>query len=1194
MAAYNVAQDRKSRKEQFDRLIHYFSGNFIVVRTLSHAKEKISGLFQPVDVLSSILLKDENSSGFTFEDYEHLTKLKENDFDYHLLEALVANEPKEDDLESDAPITRWFIEWSVQLVKLVRVSRHVQYDVPLETTGLFLIAHPDDSEVVSSILQNAPTFPIALLFIGDSLDPEKLKEIQANASKSLILDTSECSDVDALCQNGSKLHEFTIDFVKHCLEKLNYTHSDVEKIKKKTSKSPQSDESTRRTLYILMSEELHHGLQTVTSNMCRTYTDHDIQALAHVYSGILQYKRMKQQIKGESHHGDLDNIIFDFDKAASLYLKFGKKWESLLISIFSLFVEDDTEVTKFATKNASFELKTKSDHARSALSLELCSLHSEKKRKRMFQMVMAGHMYNQAGLYNLSKRCYLLAVPEYEEKGWNVSYEHLFGALGRYNAQYFVNALNGLSNVCESKLFANYEHFGDIQSVESLKSQQYAGDREISYLRRLMKVSFMVSSGKSKTKLRISSSSSAFPGLTIEGSIVPSIEQNGSLPFPVRVPLILLKSREGVPGRNCFLLSFKLLRVLGNPKDHDYTSYNERYLEEEYMNKCIEKLASEHEEWKLCLDFTRSLDRASFKRSTKQNTLPRTIRKDSPILLQLEFVNPLHIPLHCDEFYILIGSESESWWEKVQVLSYSSDDSLKEYAFVYLKELEKQILYMQFKISRCGSFVIKGVRWKLFSSANFWVPLYLSGGKVTIKTDTTVLKSQPLCDYLNGRRKNYGLHFKISEKQPIVSVEFYRRNPSDYFTSFDKREDFDIYDKEFLKAIKLSEGKEFCEALDSEQLVRTNDPLEEYDPLLCIVRCISGEFVFTELNIKNKGSYPISTITIKMTSVGIFKLPMYPIGFRIVSNNAKSLWNVTQGHTIKIRENVLDEKTFDVVISGDGPLLNPDETASVFFFMIPNLVGDSDICCVSGHVSITSEGDNVETIVVFKQFYLLSDGVVVLANADHPLSKVIKCNIKNHSDKDITSLTFYNDDKILEPVISPVRVLNTKLDIEKTIVIKKKTSTSTLLPYNDKFTSFVVKWNSGNVFGFEYPAISIPTYAKLVVDVKADLNVIQWEGKPLVVNINFGITNISKEAFESCYAKVPLFNTREDCHKWFFVGTTKRKIPATQPGETQNIAFSALIPLPGVYIFTASDLSFTGTIQPVTIPSRQQTIVVNN
>ncbi|UKJ88299.1 hypothetical protein MACJ_000743 [Theileria orientalis] len=697
----------------FKELVGAFCGPAILVRQFPHSVSRLKECAgtSGIQILKNAAAGNIKASAFSFTDYDHISGLLTRDLEHNLLDSLRRN----DNLVSESidydlghyyrDYSKWFKDWCVTLASGLRVRRHKRYKIPVERNGVFIFIHQrDDLEQLKRVINEWAHFKLSIVYLSEEYPEEFTTLMTHNTVEYCIVNTKE--DV----AKSPQLTELLEKHINSCYELLKWNvealQSSVRNVKL-TSKMLYSSEAEKNlgNLSLLMCEELALGKDGTIYSVIKSNLDHEILALSELLHGYYFYKygieRVSEHSQSLNQGEESDrstgySVLSHFEKAIAHFNRHNCVYESFYVSILSLLIGDNEELNKLLAKNSLLELTSNSDFARSALCLELSSIRCKKAKRKNFQLVMAGHLFNQATFENLSKRCYLACIDEYE--GWDVSEQHLYGLLGNFDSRFIVNSMNIISSAYENRYSNQYtcdfqkptqgvqQHdVSPTQSVLSTKlddgqrpgvgdepvfdgketsmeqvkpggedkeSEQghdaqdrrsetsesssdsgsgvVSADKEIYYLKKLMKLKTFQNNTKHQLSTPISGSFQNYPAIYYIHHELPKIE--GLTPFLVRVPIIYLR-KNGIIGTN--------VKISTCYVDDLY----QKLLENSFRDAT----------WQKCMKFYNIKDhvKKDFFAADSKNK-GANYMKNAKLNLSIQLLNPLNVALDCSNFKVLI------------------------------------------------------------------------------------------------------------------------------------------------------------------------------------------------------------------------------------------------------------------------------------------------------------------------------------------------------------------------------------------------------------------------------------------------------------------------------------------------------------------------------------------------------------
>ncbi|ORM42015.1 uncharacterized protein BXIN_1039 [Babesia sp. Xinjiang] len=1182
--------------ELFERLSTQYSGACILLKPTERAREKIvSEGYKSCTQLINTALKGNNGVNISVKlEFEEEQDVHEDkDFDTLLLNAVTDNAPEFDTDEIHfVGYTPWFSEWAVTLAKIVRCSRHKTLGIPSDANGITVLCTPDDNvdEVAKLLGEIESTKFRSMVVMGKDESGELIEWFKTVYKEGLILHTvnidrgiSEHSGTTK--ELATVLRKLVDDCVAHkkaaCAAKGK---EDVPQVSSKTAKAKLSNADTTviKSILVAMNDELDAGAHLgYIDDVCRGM-EHEIQGVAFVYSALSHIKAVNEvsNSQTEKENGSkvdpilaTEKAIADLERAINIFMKFEAKKDALFASVLMATIGGEAETRKLGIISATMELKSKADFVRAALSLELCTFATDKSRKKSFNLVMAGHLYIQAGLINLTKRCYMLAVPVYKDRGWNMASDFLYGTLGRYDPLYCIDALNGLADQFEilncHKYMKNYDD-------NFLKSPWYIGDREMIHLRRFMKMSVLDCESqrikKENATATICAAYGPYPAIVYGKMDTPPL--NGDVPYLVRVPFVFLRNKEGVPGNNCELLWTDQMCALGQGNDKLFNNSVDSFeLQEAAFSRRVKHLAEMDAAWRPCYDFISDYGNISYRVDPESGyTLPKQATKPAtncPLgkstVIKLDLVNPLHIGIHCDEFHVLIKDDKESWWQKSTVIVIGNE---KNDNFVYLSEGERRIVYLKFTVMKPGLFHICGLAWKLFGCVSCWVPLYLCGPRKTKGAPLYQNKNQSLDFYADSREVNSGLSLSIRDTHPEIEIALSKVTKLPF------------------SAIPLDKNSELFQKVQRYIGISESEDMYNFDEggNLSMDEAIDGEFVITKLLIKNTGTEPIEKLILNVKTSGECHLANCPIAYISTANNVSVFWEDAAKCNLG---SVTGNKSHEVTLRNDaGTLILPNDVMSIFMLMVPRATDGANVLCIQGKLQTSAKCYNSDGNVAFWRFYTIGDGLDLSYDYDHSVRDMVKCSVVNKSKNDIKSLCFYdNSGSLIKKHIN-----NQLASRNTTTEVRKTSSFLSVLPFNPNQSTLTLRWERGNAVGLVTSNVHVDSKARVLVRITSDVSNIRYDGAPILIHLHVILENPTEETIPSLRVEAIRNKLADDIHTWFYVGVLTVDVPHILPKSTVRIGFDVLIPLPGKYFFTYDNINITHT-HPVSITPCEQLMV---
>ncbi|KAK1936296.1 hypothetical protein X943_002621 [Babesia divergens] len=1180
----------------FERLLRQFHGAYILARTTEAAHKKIttSGFRSCTELIEKILVRysnDQTAAKVEFEAESDLLRLAEGDFESQLLDAVTRNVPEFGSQELDfVGYPPWFTEWAVTLAKLLRTQRYKTLDIPPDSRGVILFCSSDDDKETIRKMLGDPESSIfrAVVVFGENQARTFLNDLKGTYKETanhVIVNSDskpleECLMDDTLPMFIAKVGETCIAHNQLALASRERRNS-VPHISSKVAKSKptSADIAAMKSIIMAMNDDLYGDSPSGYIDDVCSATDYEIQGLAYIYSALSHVNTMKRHIGLPQNEGDyktahkrtLDKAISELDKAINILLKYDCKWDALLAAIFMATIGGDVEARRLGTISATMEIKSKSDFARAALSLELCTFFTAKQRRKMFHLVMAGQLFLQAGLMNLTKRCYMVSLPLYKEKGWNLASDFLHGTLSRCEPLFCIDALNGMADNCE---FLNC-HTNMKSYEESIgKSSWYNSDREMTHLRRLMKLS--VTNYAPDDILEKNAASvvccaySSYPALLYGKKDIPPLD--GNIPYLVRVPLVILRNNEGVPGKNCeLLLSESICDVGGVSSDPPYNTADDFDMQEATITKKIKAKAEVDPAWKMCYEFINNYGNISYRldsNSLGYNLPKEGVRSASnyPLgadsVIKVEVVNPLHINIHCDDFHLLIKNDQEIWWENATVINMKADDDSGQVHqnpkdnFVYLVEGERRVIYLKFKVTKPKTFSVVGLAWKLFGCVSCWVPLYLSGQRRTKGAPVHHKGIDHLDNYMGDRLANPGLSLSIHETSPHVAIALSK------VTRFpENMRPLNEVDAHYCTL------KRYFQGVDDDLQDDFNN-----QGYLSMGETIAGEFVITKLSIKNTGTSPIDSVTLNIKTSGKCDVTNYPLGYRSQASNVMVTWEDMAKCNLGC---ISGNKTYQVTLQDESTsLVLPGGVLSIFTLMVPGSEDAPNMLCIQGRLTVSSKIHAVNTHMAFWRFYSTSNGLSVSYKYDHSLTDMLQCTVVNKSKKNVESISFYDPDgsQIIPIVRSP------SLEKQRAAIgVRRNSELLSALPFQLNWSHVNMSWECGDAFGLVKSEVAIDTRARLLVKIRSTTSSIKYTGKPSIVRIEFVFENPTCRRIPSMQVEARRKQGLRDEHNWFYVGLLTGAIPDISPNQSEHVGFDVVLPLPGMYVFTHENLVIRNT-----------------
>ncbi|BAM39423.1 conserved hypothetical protein [Theileria orientalis strain Shintoku] len=1213
----------------FKELVGAFSGPIIVVRQFPHSVTRLKecAATSGTQMLKNAVAGNAKASAFSFADYDHISGLLSRDLEHNLLDSLRRN----DELVSEsidyelghyyADYSKWFKDWCVTLASSLRVKRHARYKIPIERNGVVIFAHQkDDLEQLERVIGEWADFKLSIVYLCEEYPEEFTTLMTHNTVEYCIVNTKE--DV----ATSPQLLELVEKHVNACHDLLQWNvealQSAVRNVKL-TSKMLSSAEAERNlgNLSLLMCEELALGRDGAICSVIKSNLDHEILALAELLHGCYVYKygaeRAGEQSPALSQGDESDrstgsSALSHFEKAIAHFNRHNCAYESFFMSVLSLVIGDSEELNKLLSKNALLELSSTADFARSALCLELSSIRCNKVKRKHFQLVMAGHLFNQATFKNLSKRCYLACIDEYE--GWDVSKQHLYGLLGNFDPGFIVNSMNIISSAYENRYSNQYTYAQDRRSETSEASSDngigvVSADKEIYYLKKLMRLKSFQNK-KHQMSTLISASFQNYPSIYYVHHELPKIE--GLTPFLVRVPIIYLR-KNGIIGTN--------VKIATSYVDDLY----QKLLENSFRDAT----------WQKCMKFYNIKDHV--KRdfvSTDGDSKGANYMKNTKLHLTMQLLNPLNVALDCSNFKILmelVGSDGRAdgvssgkavdedvdqsegevdgkyRWVDCEILSHDKNEGF------HMEPYEKKDLVLTFRTGEVGSFKVKGVCWKLFNCMYFWSPVYTVGRKLK---NYEWCKRLTLEEFISQRAVDKALYFNVYEERPKLKHSF--RKVSDL--SHLKKSVF--FAKKDLEYVSHDNHLMFYTekyARSTSELGQPNSGKELNTDNLCLFEYFNGESGLIEILLQNLENQPINSVMLRFKVLGTFKIAPYPVSYKFNSaehcdrlpgrKNANRpvkdsnsgvghghcgpepasvelSWNVINFPNVKVREDNLTEKMYEVYMrfKDDGVTLHR-HALSIYLFVEPIKFLDG-IALIDGSVSLSPKS-GLDLLLPFKLFLKVKAGPKFTGYFDYKDS--VKIQVQNRSSEHIRGLDFAVNDKPVSVVtgvdgatnlgaageyelvdVPPRSTVTFAIPIENPIQIlvdKHNTSEEKL-----KFTAF---WCTAHRFGVHSGSVEYSRY-KLCLSVASPQRERKFTPEPVVVTLTLTLQNVSTESIKSL--SVSAIQDYEGEHVYTFIGVTKRNVSVIHPGKSVCLDFSVLMSLPGVYSFSPLDFKLVSPL----------------
>ncbi|GIX63102.1 trafficking protein particle complex subunit 8 [Babesia caballi] len=1182
-----------SQDALFERLARQLQGACMLVKATRTAREKIAaaGFKSCTQLVHQCLESDEKLKDATkleFEDEHEVAELEKGDYDTHLFNVVADNTPEFDPQDMDfVGYPLWFSEWALTLAKIVRCTRYKAFGIPHDTRGVMAFCTPGDNlEVVVNMLGKVESNTFrAIVVIGEDNSEVLINDLKSTYKEGVnhyVLESDSSSWQSCLKEESFPV--FIANMAKVCIAQTRLAITSAKRkkslphISSKYSKCEPTDADWEavRTIVMAINDELHaESALGYIEEACRG-TEHEIQGLAYVFSAISHVQKARgshdsAQKKGDSGKSNpaenIEKAIADLDKAIGIFLKYESKWDALVAAILMATIGGDAEARKLGAISATMELKSKADFVRAALSLELCTFFTQRLRKKVFNLVMAGHVYIQAGLLDLTKRCYTLAVPLYKEKGWSLASDFLYGTLSRYDPLYCIDALNGLADLCEMLnchvYMKNYDH-------DFIKSPWYGGDREMTHLRRLMKLSVAELGVDDITHKNASASVCCaygpYPSLLCGTASAPPL--GDSVPYLVRVPLVFQRNKEGVPGKNSELLVADALCAPGGEREEaTYNTADDVEQQEAAIGKQVKARAAADASWKPCYEFISDYGNISYRvDANSEYSLPKQPMKPAPhyflgadSVIKLELVNPLHIGIHCDEFHILVTGQDESWWEKAAIVTVEAGSDNRTQSkgkdnFVYLSEGERRHVYLKFRVEKPRVFNVAGVAWKLFGCVSCWVPLFVCGQRKTKGAPLCNQKAELLDEYISDRLSNAALSLSIRDTRPQLAIALSKvtQLPSN--------------------ALPLNEQNEHYKQVN--QYISTSDsegsPMFEEGGHLSMEEAIAGELVITRVSMKNTGASPIESVTLNVKTSGECHVTNYPMAYVSQAGNVRVVWEDMAKCNLG---SVTGNKAYQVTLQDDtGNLIAPDGTLSIYMLAVPSKTESKNVLCIQGRLKASSGSYNTDAVMAFWRFYVTGDGVTVSYDYDHSLPDMLQCTVVNNSKKDVEAIGFYDSNSVL--LQTQIRGPNL-LQPAHAIGLRKNTRLSSVMRFNPEDSMVTLRWECKDALGLVTSRIDIDPSARVLLKVTSEKSSITYAGVPLLVRVEFVFENPTAENIPSMRVEAIPNTSSDGIHGWFYVGVLIAEVPPIPPYGSGCIGFDVLLPRPGMYFFTHSNISIT-------------------
>uniref|UniRef100_A0A3B0MKB0 Uncharacterized protein n=1 Tax=Theileria annulata TaxID=5874 RepID=A0A3B0MKB0_THEAN len=1228
------------KNQILDDLISLYTGPLIVVRPFPKATEKIlkcAGC-SPLEMVQNIIKRHPKSSAFAFEGFNEVETLKQNDLAQSLMDSLKKNDREvgktlENTLgDKNEKYSKWFRDWCITLAKILRIKAGERFEAPLERNGVFIfVDNEDDFNQLEEVMEKYRDFPVTIILFSQGDSTEFSQVISKYNAQYLILQTFEDFN------DYSNLFEFVSKFIHSCYKNLETNVINLNsafkgiKLSSKIIKSPEPQRNLPN-LYMLMCDELGTRNETTINNVSKSTLEHEIHALSHLFYGIHLYNcKFKSQNSQEKYNTSEDsdknveipNIISHFDKAISIYNKQECQWESFFTNTLSVLLGEYEEFNKLLSNNYILQPSTQNEFARSAIFIELSSNLCVKQKKKIFQLVMAGRLFSQAGLENLSKRCYLSCLDEYED--WYITHEHLYGLLAAFDDNFLVNCLNILSNAYENK-YISYSSQEELHSSSDseqsgevdLASWKQASGNQIYYLKILMKIQSFSMKTKYLKNTPISAPFLNYPTIYYSHDLkLPLVDDK--TPFLVRVPIVYLRN-NGVNGTNLKLS----------------TTYVDDLYEKLLDNSFTDPL------WQKCMKFY------NIKDHTKKTFLPPTDRSNgsdyminTKLKLSLQLLNPLNIPIYCHNFKILVQEldstnlkkndsvqqcenkveeneqkVSDLKWVDCEILAKDNEEGFK------LGEFEKKNLILSFTTSNTGSFKIVGLCWNLFGEVVFWSPVYTVGRKQVKE----VCKKISLTEFINQREVDKSLYFNVFKDMPRF-IYFFRK-VSDLTllsnTVFYKKSDVETSDYDNLVRKYMEMYKDDTVNMKSSEVVENEN--------LCLFDCFNGESSLIEISLQNVKETPIKSLVLRFKVFGAFSIPPYPVSYKLSTPNISitrstdpydlesvfsskeilesvttvkhkydpdrltkiinSSWSVINLPNFKVKEISLTEKMYEVCMQFNDDSINlQKKTLSVYLFFQPLMVMDG-ISLINGSISVSPK-HGLDLVVPFKLFFRCLKGPTF--NAHFNYKDVIMIKAINNSKEEIVQLKFSVNDEPVKSTnselcpVPPKNTMNFAIPVENTLKYLSDGNNLSALDTSDRMR-FSVFWATPLRFGLFNGNVEFLEY-KVLVSLTVSKTELKLSDEPVIVNLVLTVHNISSELLDSM-SVYPVIKHQEDS-LISFIGVTKNRVDSINPGSFKSIEFTIIIPVPGIYHFSPQNFKLVGPLeQDVIYQDNINTIIV--
>ncbi|KAK2196853.1 TRAPP III complex [Babesia duncani] len=1117
----NMPSGGKNDHVCLDGLIEFLGNPQVLVRATLGFSRLCDNVTQTFNRLSA------GFSGIRFMTDASCSFINEDDFEAKLLSTLSRYPDPGYPLPSNhqSEFSPWFLEWALVLSGLTRAALCNKANVGPECDGLIVCCCVDDPvDLVSSFLDSAANTPRALVAVGS---PERtaqlLGELQATVDLSVAVYACE-----SLTDYQENLASFLTTFKRRCIQQLDQIASE--------------DSGDLKKTFAAMIQELHAGRGELLQSVLRKHSsDTELMATAYFFRGILY---IKSEL-GILPNGALsiknisESILKDLETAASLYLKANSKWLCIMAAVTSVIYGGYMQVAKFGSISAVLETKNSSDYARAALSLELCATFSSKPRKRIFHLVMAGHLYSQAGLSSLAQRCYEITLIHYRQRNWTVAVQHLYDILCKINCSYSVDALNAM---VASK---NYQHLSNPDIAADL------GQQESSILRKI----FNLKTLDHNPNCEIAPCMHGQYRLIIGDLKPPPLDSSGKMPFLLSIPKVHLENSAGVFGKscNCTLLNVKL-------REDSFYIMDQFSLQSHLMHDhMVQTIGTD-------LDLAKYVELCNLymfeNRGAAGHSIPCQIythivkHSGHNMILTVDLVNPLHIPIQIDEFTILLQDSqgNKSWLPSTL---YSGEASLD------LNALATQRLCLKFSVERTGKFTIIGLGWDLMGCISCWAPLYLVGPQILTNGTKCCFT---LDEYLSTHHHDTRLRFEITETLPRINVTMTTAcaelDPS--ATQIDGGNHWEIV-KQLFSPSDLCYHSEYAMG----QLT-TSIGTPSFESL----QVTSGQYVLWRCDVENVSETTICKMSISIKSTGRFTCPGIVLAYRGAPENVV----VTTSGGINVNTCNSKPQHYKGMITTTTleheSLLPEGSIVSMYMLSIPHCwVPDS--ACILVKITVYSQLKESYTESLMR-LYKIEPGLLahVDLSSSHAQASGVCCTLANQSSSNIV---------VQLASCSPMDGKN------REIALAAGCREHRLLISQLGGTPFEMYWRaSGNENNGARGFLSF--YPRRHCDAQLEINVSRGAltactDSSHMLDLTFNILNIGEQSLDACIVEAvngPGEGTgaKSAAEQFSFVGIVSQPMKTLEVGQAHEIKFTALLYSLGLYTFGSHNIKFRTRAPP--------------